>query len=177
MRRRDATDVLSSVPAGSVSASFPRRLSSTDEAGGDRLAENDNASPRLRDRGCHLLAASGHAGSAPSEASPLIIQVADGCGQGRYRDPAAPATGLDADPIRAGIMEPTGPGGRDPALAPETVAAPAGIEVPAALAIGSGEGLILAAITAPIVIDPCPFANAIAQFDRISVAITGSRIR
>jgi hypothetical protein len=63
-------------------------------------------------------------------------------------------------PIRAGIMDPTGPGGRD--LDPETAAAPVGIEDQAVLAIGSGEGLILAAITVPIVSDPCPLAHTMA---------------
>jgi hypothetical protein len=57
-------------------------------------------------------------------------------------------------------MDPTGPGGRD--LDAETAAAPAGIEDQAALAIGLGEGLILAAITVPIVSDPCPLAHTMA---------------
>jgi hypothetical protein len=41
-----------------------------------------------------------------SEASPMVVQAADGCGGGRYRGPAARAIGIAAVPIRADIMGP-----------------------------------------------------------------------
>ena len=86
-----------------------------------------------------------------SDASPMVVQVASGCGPGRYRGPGGAChwygrglyPGGYYGPYRRPYWAYGGPG-------PETAAATGGIAVQAAPVIRLGEGPFPAAITAPI---------------------------
>jgi hypothetical protein len=121
-----------------------------------------------------------------SEASPMVLQAADGCGGGRYRGPGGAGHWCGRGPYPGGYYGPYHRPYRlmrDRDQDPGTAAATDGIAVQAAPVIRLGEARTQADITAPIDTDgtvenlrQVAFQAAMRRFSAFSASASASRL-